>query len=195
MNESLRYSAGARQNLTERFEGLVLRVYPDPATGGAPYTAGYGHTGADVRLGMTVTQYMADVWLATDLEQAENTVRRLVLVELDQDEYDALVDFVYNEGAAHFAGSTMLRLINEGKMHAAADEFEKWDKAGGRVMAGLLRRRQAEEGYFRRGIGEQEAAAAKTTALPAAVPAPVKTNGAWWAVALAQWLAILFGGG
>jgi lysozyme len=145
---NMRMSAGGRKVLTERFEGDVLRVYADPATGGAPWTGGYGHTGPDVHPGMLVNRDVADVWLVHDLAKAESIVNRVVSVALTQHEFDALVDFVFNLGD-RLTGSTLLRDLNAGNYAAAADQFHVWDRAAGRVMAGLLRRRLAEAGYFK----------------------------------------------
>ena len=144
---AMRMSADGRKVLTERFEGDVLKPYPDPATGGAPWTAGFGHTGSDVHPGMVVTPAMRDAWLIKDLAKAEAIVNRLVTVKLTQHEFDALVDFVFNLGD-RLTGSTLLRLLNASQFHAAADQFLVWDHAAGKVMAGLLRRRQSEQSYF-----------------------------------------------
>jgi lysozyme len=128
--------------LTESFEGCKLEAYRD--SGGVP-TIGYGHT-RGVHLGMTCTREDAEEWLRLDMAMAEAVVKRCVHADITQDEYDALVDFEFNTG--HLPGSTMLRLVNAGDMHGAAAEFEKWDKVKGAVVAGLLRRRNAEESLF-----------------------------------------------
>lgn len=140
-------------HLTESFEGVRLTAYPDPGTGGDPWTIGYGHTGPEVCQGLTCTQEQAEAWLAQDVQKAAKAVDDLVQYELTQDEFDALVDFVFNVGIGNFRSSTMLRLLNQGDFNSAAHEFEKWDKAGGHVMAGLLRRRQAEEQLFEKDAG------------------------------------------
>jgi lysozyme len=142
----MKMSDAGRQALTETFEGDVLSVYPDPATGGAPWTAGYGHTGDDVQPGMVVTQEMADAWLAGDLARAEGQVNGCVNVNVTQHEFDALVDFFYNLGDRDH--STLILKLNSGDLEGAALEFDKWDLAAGKVMAGLLRRRQAETNWF-----------------------------------------------
>jgi lysozyme len=135
-------------NLTEQFEGVRLTSYPDPATGGDPWTIGYGHTGSDVHPNMTITQQQAEELLMKDVQKASQAVNSRVHTDITQDEFDALVDFVFNVGAGNFAGSTLLKKINEGDMEGAAHEFEKWDMAAGKHMAGLLKRRQAEENLF-----------------------------------------------
>ena len=130
--------------LTESFEGCKLTAYPDSK--GVP-TIGYGHT-AGVYLGMTCTLDQAEQWLAKDIEWAESVVNKYVTVSLTQGEYDALVDFVFNIGSSNFQHSSMLELINRGNYAAAVLVFEVWDKCGGKVVAGLLRRRLAEEKEF-----------------------------------------------
>ena len=83
-----------------------------------------------------------------DIARAVNCVNAAISIELTQPEFDALVDFVYNLGCTSFCASTMRRLINEGNTKAAAAQFDLWDHAGGKVVAGLLRRREAETQEF-----------------------------------------------
>jgi lysozyme len=130
--------------LTERFEGCWLAAYPD--TGGV-WTIGYGHTHG-VHAGMTCTPEQAEAWLREDIQAAADAVNRLVKISLKQSEFDALVDFVFNLGAGAFARSTMLKDINAGNLAAAALQFPLWDRDAGRVLAGLLHRRLAEEAEF-----------------------------------------------
>jgi lysozyme len=138
------YSKTGRE-ATERFEGLSLVAYLDSV--GVP-TIGYGHT-YGVKLGDTCTQEQADLWLQSDVSSAVDCVNRLVTVVLSQDEFDSLVDFTFNLGCAALAHSTLLRDLNAGNYDLAAAEFEKWDHAGGKVVAGLLRRRITEEQAFK----------------------------------------------
>ena len=151
--------------LTNVSEGLRLHAYQDV---GGTWTIGYGHTGG-VTEGQTCTVEQAQYWLRCDITTAVSAVNRLVDVELTQGEFDALVDFTYNEGAGRLEASTMLGLLNSGEYAKAADEFEKWDLAGGVVVAGLLRRRQAE-------VAEFETPAPVVAAAPA-VAAPVAEAG------------------
>ena len=139
-------------HLTEQFEGCRLTAYPDPGTGGDPWTIGYGHTGSDVHAGLTITQEQAEELLMKDVQKAANDVNAKVTTDITQEEFDALVDFVFNCGAGNFNGSTLLKKINAGDMEGAAHEFEKWDMAAGKHMAGLLRRRHAEAQEFLSGI-------------------------------------------
>ena len=131
--------------LIKDFESCRLTAYPD--TNGVP-TIGYGHT-AGVKLGATCTQDQADEWLREDAQSAINTVNRLVTVLLSQSEFDALCSFVFNVGSGNFRGSTLLKLLNQGKYTEAAEQFKRWDKDNGKVVAGLLRRRLAEESEFK----------------------------------------------
>lgn len=135
-------------SLEEAFEGCVLTAYPDPATGGAPWTIGYGHT-KGVKEGDTCTKAQAVAWLKEDVQWALQEVHRDVKVTLTEGEVAALVDFVFNVGGTNFLHSTLLRKLNNGDFEGAAAEFEKWDMAAGKHMAGLLRRRHAEAETFR----------------------------------------------
>ena len=131
--------------LTQQFEGLKLHAYQDPA---GIWTIGYGHTGPDVHDGLAITAEHASELLRSDVATAVAAVRRLVSIPLTQNQFDALVDFVYNVGAAHFAHSTLLRELNAGDCAAAAAQFVAWTHCGSSVSPGLLRRRQAEQTLF-----------------------------------------------
>jgi lysozyme len=137
----------AAQNRIAEHEGLRLEAYPDPGTGGEPWTIGVGHTGG-VKPGDRITKDQAIDFLAADLQSAEKAVAGAVKVPLSQNEFDALVSFVFNVGAGAFRSSTLLKLLNVGDRRGAADQFLRWDKAGGRVMAGLTRRRADERKWF-----------------------------------------------
>jgi lysozyme len=143
MNPTMIYSKTGVQ-LTERFEGVRLEAYQDSV---GIWTIGYGHT-FEVTEGMTCTQDQATAWLIEDIQTAANDVNRLVKVPLTQGEFDALTDFCYNAGGGNFATSTMLKLLNAGDFAGAASQFDLWDHAGGAVVAGLLRRREAERLEF-----------------------------------------------
>ena len=130
--------------LTERFEGCRLAAYPD--TGGV-WTIGYGHTHG-VHEDMICTREQADAWLREDIQAAADAVNQLLKISLKQSEFDALVDFVFNLGSGTFARSTMLKDLNAGNLAAAALQFPLWDHDAGRVLAGLLHRRLAEEAEF-----------------------------------------------
>jgi lysozyme len=139
--------------LAKPFEGFRANPYPDPATGAEPWTIGYGST-RDIN-DMTVTATTAPVTESQACEMAERDMYRAftaiasaIKVPLTDHETGAIMDFVYNVGAGNFRNSTLLRLINLGQYEAASQEFEKWDMAAGKVMAGLLRRRAAEAQTF-----------------------------------------------
>jgi len=132
--------------LTRQFEGCRLTAYQDQV---GVWTIGYGHTGPDVTPGLTITEEQSKALLAKDVCGAAASVNNLVTVKLSQDEFDALVDFVFNLGAGAFRGSTMLRRLNSGDFEGAAAQFERWSRAGGVIVAGFLRRRHAEESLFR----------------------------------------------
>lgn len=147
MNENLTYDA-AGMDLTEDSESLRLTAYPDPGTGGAPWTNGYGHTGPDVFEGQVINKAQAEAWLREDIAKAEAQVKALVEVELTQGEYDALVDFAFNCGAGNLRSSTLLRLVNTENWLAASAQFDRWVNGGGHVLPGLVARRNAEEALF-----------------------------------------------
>lgn len=133
--------------LIKSFETLELEAYPDPGTGGEPWTIGWGHTGG-VRPGDTCTEEQADAWLEEDVATAERAINRLVKVKLTQNQFDALCSLIYNIGVGAFEKSTLLRKLNFRDFLGAAAEFKRWNKSGGRVMKGLTRRRLAEEKLF-----------------------------------------------
>lgn len=142
-NAGLTYSKSGLA-ITEQFEGVRLTAYQDIR---GVWTIGYGHT-QGVYAGMTCTQLQAEQWLLADIQWACNVVLDSVAIALTQGEFDALVDFVFNEGSGHFATSTLLRDLNAHDLATAAAQFEAWDVAGGKTVAGLLRRRIAEEDEF-----------------------------------------------
>ncbi|RTM20134.1 lysozyme [Enterobacter bugandensis] len=135
--------------LIKEFEGCRLTAYQDSV---GVWTIGYGWTqpveGKPIRAGMTIKQETAERLLKTGLVSYENDVSRLVKVRLKQGEFDALVSFTYNLGARSLSTSTLLRKLNAGDYVGAADEFMRWNKAGGKVLNGLTRRREAERALF-----------------------------------------------
>jgi lysozyme len=135
--------------LTEQFEGCELTAYQDQV---GVWTIGYGHTGPGIAAGLTITQDQAEALLLSDVAASSAYVNHVVSIVLAQEEFDALVDFVFNLGRGAFAGSTLLRELNASNFAAAAAQFNAWDHAGGKVVAGLLRRRQAETDLFAKGF-------------------------------------------
>lgn len=147
MNDELDYDKSGL-DLTVASECMKLTAYADPGTGGAPWTNGVGHTGDDVFQGQVITQDQAYEWLHQDVQDAVGAVKKLVKVSLNQLQFDSLVDFVFNVGEGHFASSTLLRLLNEGDYAGASKHFDDWVFGGGRKLAGLVVRRDHEEGMF-----------------------------------------------
>jgi lysozyme len=130
--------------LTMQFEGCKLMAYQDSV---GVWTIGYGHTG-NVKAGDTITESQAEDFLKADLATAERNVNSQIMGELTQNQFDALVDFTFNLGGGALAGSTLRKMLNAGDYEGAAKEFLRWNKAGGRVLPGLTRRRQAEVDLF-----------------------------------------------
>lgn len=143
MHQEMQYS-GSGLSLTEQFEGCRLTAYQDS---GGVWTNGYGNTHGVVPHA-TITQAQAVADLKANIQTSVNDINRLVNVQLTQAEFDALVDFDFNLGSKQLATSTLLSLLNAGNFTGAAAEFDKWDHCGGVVLAGLLRRRQAETAEF-----------------------------------------------
>ena len=130
--------------LIKSFEGLKLKAYLCPA--GVP-TIGYGCT-EGVKMGMTITLEQAESMLLAELEEFDAGVTKLVKVELTGDEHSALVAFAYNVGLGALKSSTLLKMLNAGDKAGAAEQFLRWNKAKGKVLAGLTRRRKAERALF-----------------------------------------------
>ena len=145
--------------LIKSFEGFRAKPYRDAV--GIP-TIGYGATfypgGRKVSLNdPAITEAQASELLRNMLQGFENGVQRQISVPLEQHEFDALVSFAYNLGTNALAGSTLLRKLNAGDKKGAADQFLRWNRADGRVLSGLTRRREAERAMF---LGMKNAAAA-----------------------------------
>jgi lysozyme len=141
--------------LIQQFEGLHkvlpdgrVQAYPDPATGGDPWTIGWGSTGPDVRKGTVWTRAQCDARLLEHLAEFEGYVNGAIKTAT-QDQFDALVSFTYNLGPRNFRNSTLLKKHNAGDYIGASKEFGKWNKAAGKVMKGLTRRREAESRLYR----------------------------------------------
>lgn len=135
-------------SLIKSYEGFRAQAYMD--TGNVP-TIGYGTT-KGVRIGQTVTKAEAEAYLLRDVQSAEATVTKSVTVKLTQDQFDALVCFVYNVGSGSFRSSTLLSLLNQKMYSTVSTQLKRWDKDNGRVIAGLTRRRAAEGVLFDTGV-------------------------------------------
>jgi GH24 family phage-related lysozyme (muramidase) len=139
-------------DIVKSFEGMRTTAYPDPGTGGEPWTIGYGHTSAagppQVYPGLTITRAEAEEILQRDLIKYEKAVTEAVTRNPTSDQYSAMVSFTFNVGPAAFRDSTLLRKHNAGDFAGAANEFLRWVYAGGNVMPGLQRRRNAERALY-----------------------------------------------
>ena len=135
--------------LLKKYEGCKLKAYRCPAN---VCTIGYGHTSAAgapaVTDGMVITQQQCDDILRRDLVKFETAVHDMVKQPLTQHQFDVLVDFAYNAGVGNLKSSTLLKKVNAGQFDAAPAELMKWTKGGGKVLAGLVRRRQAESAWW-----------------------------------------------
>lgn len=134
-------------DLLKEFEGFRSKAYPDPATGAEPWTIGYGFT-RDVNKGDTITRGEADARLTLELAEYEQSVRRACVIQPNENELAAMTVFAWNVGIAGFKKSSVLKAHNRGDKQAAARSFSLWNKAGGKVMAGLTRRRAAEAALY-----------------------------------------------
>ena len=134
--------------LLKRLEGFRPKAYLDS---GNRLTIGYGHLiqpDDGVPPGDIIDPVKGCELLKRDVAWAEAAVDREVLVDLNQDQFDALVIFVYNVGATAFKNSTMLKMINKGDMAGASEQFVRWNRAGGMEILGLLKRRKEEQALF-----------------------------------------------
>jgi len=153
----------AGQDLIKKFEELRLDAYLDAV--GIP-TIGWGTTridGKPVKMGTRITVERAQELFEKDLAVFEDAVCDLVRVPITQMQFDALVSFTYNVGAANFQKSTLLKLINQGRLREAQPQFLRWNKAKGKVLKGLTRRRLAEAVLFGPTSAEELVAVYKLT--------------------------------
>ena len=130
--------------LIKKFEGCELKAYQCSA---GVWTIGYGHT-KDVEEGDTISKDQAEEMLVEELHEYENYVNEYVNVALSQNQFDALVSWVYNLGPANLSASTMLKVLNSGEYEDVPAQMKRWNKAGGKVLEGLIRRREAEACLF-----------------------------------------------
>ena len=129
--------------------GGMFQAYPDPASGGDPWTVGWGSTGTDVVKGTVWSQAQCDKRLLDDLVTLGAKIDELCKgVPVNNNEKAALASFAYNLGIGRLEGSTLFRKFRDGNVAGAADEFLKWTIAGGKHMAGLVKRREDERALF-----------------------------------------------
>lgn len=148
--------------LIKRFEGCarlrsdgMVEAYPDPGSGGEPWTIGWGATGAGLELGSRIgpgtvwTQRQCDARLDDDLRRyAREVAAAIGETPTTQNQFDAMVSFHYNTGAIGRATLTKRHVARD--YEGAAQEFKRWNKAAGRVLKGLVRRRREEEQLYRK---------------------------------------------
>lgn len=143
-------------SLIQEFEGCATRqpdgsfhAYPDPGSGGDPWTIGWGSTGADIKQGVSWTQQQCDERFTEHLASFAAGVSNAVgSAKTTQNQFDAMTSFAYNLGLGNLQSSTLLKLHKAGDYAGAQGQFARWNKAGGKVMAGLTRRRAAEAALY-----------------------------------------------
>jgi lysozyme len=146
--EAVRADAEAFIAFVKTVEPPRFQAYPDPGHGWAVPTICYGHT-RGVKRGMTATLEQCEQWLREDYNTLVLPVmQRRIKVMLSKNEAIALADFIFNLGGTKFAGSTLLKKLNAGDYAGAAEEFPRWIKSNGKVLRGLVIRRQAERELF-----------------------------------------------
>jgi lysozyme len=134
--------------LIQKWEGCSLRAYPDPATGAAPWTIGYGATGPSITEGTVWTQAQADADLESRITAIATQIQNESSYMMDDNQEGACISLAYNIGITAFLGSTLFKNWNAGNAQAAADQFLVWNKAAGQVMQGLSNRRADERRVF-----------------------------------------------
>ena len=130
--------------LIKKFEGCELEAYQCSA---GVWTIGYGHT-KGVEAGDEISKEQAEEMLVEELHEYESYVNDFVTAPLSQNQYDAMVSWVYNLGPANLKASTMLKVLNAGEYEEVPAQMKRWNKAGGKVLEGLIRRREAESLLF-----------------------------------------------
>ena len=130
--------------LIKKYEGCVLKAYKCPS---GVWTIGYGHTNG-VKSGMQITKTQALDYLKQDLSTFEKVVTDYVKVPLNQNQFDALVSFSFNCGSGALKTSTLLKKLYSCDYNGAANEFPKWNKSNGKVLNGLVKRREEEKELF-----------------------------------------------
>jgi len=130
--------------LLKKFEGCELKAYQDSV---GVWTIGYGHT-KEVKEGDQINKDEAEHLLAEEMPEYEGYINNYVDVPLEQNQFDALTCWVYNLGPTNFRNSTLLTVLNQERYTDVPREIKRWNKAGGKVLKGLIRRREAEALLF-----------------------------------------------
>ena len=131
-------------DLIKHFEGCETEAYLCPA--GVP-TIGYGHI-KGVQMGDVITEAQAEEMLVEELTEYENYIHDCVTAPLNQNQFDAMVSWVFSLGVGNLKSSTLLKTLNIGNYRGVPEQIMRWNKAGGKVLEGLTRRRQAEADLF-----------------------------------------------
>ncbi len=131
-------------DLIKHFEGCRLEAYEDAV---AVPTIAYGRI-KDVKMGDSCTQAQAEAWLDEELHEYEGYINDAVTVALTQNQFDSLVSWVYNLGPSNLKSSTMLKVLNKEQYADVPEQIQRWNKAGGKVLEGLTKRRNAEALLF-----------------------------------------------
>lgn len=151
------------------FEGLELVAYPDPATGNDPWTIGYGHTGGlsapQVKRGMKITKVQAEEYMKSDLEAAYKALQKLIKVELNPNQWAALVSFYGNLKTKTFLKSSVLSYINANRLAEVPGRMALYRLGAGKVMNGLVRRRAAEGALWMLPVATMENSPKETVAV------------------------------
>lgn len=151
-------------NLIKLSEGFVGKAYPDPGTGGEPWTIGFGHTALagppSVKRGDSMTKARAEAVLAVDVGKFAQGVARYIKKPINDNQFSALVSFAYNVGLGNFAKSSVLTAVNGGAFSQVPSRLQLWVKAAGRTLPGLVKRRAAEGALFTQAVGPSLAGAA-----------------------------------
>lgn len=176
-NEEMRVSQRGIA-LVKEFEGLYLQAYRDPV---GIWTIGYGHT-QGVYAGMVITETKANEFLAQDLLSHASGIFRYVSVQLNQNQFDALASFHFNLGADILKGTTLLTYINSKNWTAAANEMKRYVHAGGAVLPGLVRRRNAEAELFLDQLDEEKITNRGARAMFVYIKKMKNGSGQYWGV-------------
>lgn len=151
-----------------QFEGLRLKAYK-VLESERYYTIGWGHYGQDVKFGQEISRQRADDLFDKDIDRFQKAVNLYVKVDINQNQFDALVSFAYNVGISALQTSTLLEKLNKGDYVGASKEFARWNKSGGKVLAGLTKRREKERQLFMKDFKEP------TKVKPPTKPTPAKS--------------------
>lgn len=130
------------------FEGYRNTAYPDPATGGDPWTIAWGLTGSWVTPGLTLTDEECKQKFMERINSTCSKLDSLIKINVTKNQYIAVLSLTWNVGLGNLSSSTLLKKLNAGDYAGAADQFLVWNKAAGKVLDGLTKRREAERTLF-----------------------------------------------